>query len=112
MCCIRINTDVLLANLFGSEERKTLSVRDIDAYIRFLARRFPSYLVSDFSEYKLVEAAEKYPKFYRIADKEELSVKPGKKVPDRDLVNEIYPGIVSNYLKNLTDLYMREYILV
>lgn len=45
MCCCRINTEVLLSNLFAkSEKSATYTLDNLKDYLKFLAKGMPIYL--------------------------------------------------------------------
>lgn len=71
MCCNRINTDVLLANLFAVSPRRYTET-DIRSYLDFLTECFPTYVTSDYSPQRIRECVAQYPELYHATGKTAL----------------------------------------
>lgn len=118
MCCNRINTDTLMANLFvasykqkhvDSTSKIMFSVEQLREYLQFLSDQFPVYVASNFSKEAVSECAHKYPLYYQLAEQDgELFVSSGKEHPNLDFFNAIFSQSVSTYINRITDIYLSE----
>ncbi len=106
MCCNKINTDVLLANLFAVSPRK-YTEEDIGSYLKFLVDRFPTYVTSDYSPQRIQECAVQYPELYSMAEQDGvMEVLPGEVRPKLSYFNAIYPESVSSYIARSTESFL------
>ena len=106
MCCSRINTDVLLANLFAVSPR-TYTEEDIGSYLDFLVDCFPTYVTSDYSPQRIQECAVQYPELYSTAERDGVTeVIPGKIRPRLSYFNAIYPNSISSYITRSTKSFL------
>lgn len=106
MCCNKINTDVLLANLFAASPRK-YTAEDIRNYLEFLADRFPTYVTSDYSLQRIQKCAVQYPELYSMAEQDgAVEVLPGEVRPKLSYFNAIYPESVSSYIARSTESFL------
>ncbi len=105
----RMNTEIILANLFGLKEgQKEYSILDLEEYIKLLADCFPVYISTDFSEQELLDCANKYPNYYLIKMiDDKMIVTSGKEKPNRKDFNAIYPKVVANYIEFLTEKFIK-----
>lgn len=107
MCCTRINTEDLLANLFAKTETSEYSLSTLQGYFTFLTEHFPLYVASDFSEQAVRKCAEKYPMLYQIRDQEgDLVVCSGEQTPNLAFFNRALPSAVSEYLGRTTSSFL------
>lgn len=115
MCCNRIDTDVLLANLFASASKEIVhcqkiiySINQIREYLFFLQNSFPVYVVSNFSEESVEICAIKYPLYYQLSGckGKDLVVCSGGKVPNIDFFNSVFSPSISNYIKRITKIFL------
>ena len=113
MCCNRINTDVLLANLFALTDDYPVEYAFdyLKVYLRFLSERFPTYLTTNLSEQMVRECVARYPDLYQIFERgDELVVAAGELIPNLDYFNAVYPSSVSDYIKELTQSFVQMHI--
>lgn len=108
MCCNRINTDVLLANLFAASPRtRTYTEKDIGSYLDFLTDCFPTYVTSDYSPQRIQECAVQYPELYSMSEKDGVvEITPGKIRPKLSYFNAIYPDSISSYITRSTKSFL------
>lgn len=117
MCCNRINTDTLMANLFAtsykiynSPSKIVYSIEQLREYLQFLSDQFPVYVASNFSKEAVNECVHKYPLYYQLAEREdgEVIVRSGKEHPNLDYFNAIFSESISTYIDRITNMYVRE----
>lgn len=112
MCCYRINTEVLLANLFAGSSEYPISytVNNLNEYLRFLYERFPTYLATNFSEQAVYDCTVQYPELYLLSTNKEgvMVVKSGGFRPNLDYFNSPYSTGVRNFIKGITNAYLKE----
>lgn len=114
MCCNRINTDALMANLFAascaSEDHVPgeFSLTSLGEYLDFLSERFPVYVASDFSRQAVDECIAEYPDLYQRIEGEggELVVRSGRLCPNLAYFNATFSENISAYIHNMTKLYL------
>lgn len=108
MCCNRINTDVLLANLFAvSPHRCTYTAEVIGKYLGFLTDCFPTYVTSDYSPQRIQECVVQYPELYTMSERDGvMAVIPGKIRPKLSYFNAIYPDSISSYITRSTKSFL------
>lgn len=110
MCCYRINTEVLLANLFARSKEYPISysVRNVNGYLRFLSERFPTYLVTNLSEQAICDCVLQYPELYQLSKDMDgnIVVKSGGFRPNLKYFNAVYSKGVCNYIENTTYAYL------
>ena len=112
MCCNRMDTDVLLANLFAANqpenEQFQVSMDYLMDYLQFLSRMFSEYLATDLCEQKVEECVAKYPQLYRRSEANgTLSISSGEQQPNIEYFNAVYSGSISNYIQRITNVYLR-----
>jgi len=107
MCCNRINTDVLLANLFAVSHR-THTDTEIRNYLDFLTDCFPTYITSDYSPQRIRECTVQYPKLYSMKEEDgTIEVMPGERRPNLSYFNAIYPDNISSYIIRSTESFLQ-----
>lgn len=114
MCCNRIDTDSLMANLFavsrksGDAHLEAFSLTSLGKYLDFLSERFPVYVASDFSKQAVDECIAAYPDLYQRMEDEtgELVVRSGKLCPNLDYFNASFSENISTFINNMTKLYL------
>lgn len=114
MCCNRIDTDALMANLFAvsceSEDThpEGFSFTVLRKYLDFLSERFPVYVASDFSRQAIDECVAEYPDLYQLAEVEgeELIVKSGNLCPNLEYFNASFSENISTFINNMTKMYL------
>ena len=68
MCCLRINTDVIWAQLFAvSSYPIYFTMEDIKKYFHFLSEKFLVYLTTNLSEHNIICCIEMYPELYILS---------------------------------------------
>lgn len=114
MCCNRINTDALLANLFAVQdgepwEERNFSMEFLKNYVEFLSKMFPEYLATDFCEQAVRECVAKYPTLYQIAeaDDDDFTVQASEKRPNLKYFNAAYSASISKYIEQITNAYLK-----
>lgn len=107
MCCIRINTDVILANIFALQ-RTSVTIDDLTAYVEFLSKMSPTYVSTDFAESSVKYSVEKYPTLYSIEEKQDgdFVVLAGEKRPNLQFFNSLYSDSWASYLQRITKAYL------
>lgn len=109
MCCSRINTEILLANLFAKSSDRQYSLSDLQGYLNFLTEHFPVYVASDFSEQAVRECAARYQMLYQVEEQEnELVVYPGELTPNLAYFNWVFPEGVVRFLEETTDSFLEQ----
>ncbi len=109
MCCCRINTEVLMANLFAeSAKSATYTVDNLKCYLQFLSKGIPTYLSTNFSKKAVCDCVERYPKLYQISNKEDgtIIIRSGSEFPNLEYFNAAYPTNMSEYIKKVTSVYV------
>lgn len=109
-CCYRLDTDVILANLFeGSKYPVKYSYNDVHKYFRFLSERFPTYLTTNLSEHELYVCADEFHDLYSTYKGEdgEVYIKSKGYKPSLDYFNSKYSLGVQYYLGSLTEEYLK-----
>lgn len=107
MCCLRVETDVLLANIMNSKNYNgvELTVYDLGNCVRYIANRMPGYLDSDVSSDRVGEIATMYPELFEY---DGVFVKRGQYLPRIEFFNQKYPehiiericAIINDFLIN------------
>ena len=114
MCCNRIDTDALMANLFAVSRESVepypeeFSFTALRKYLDFLSERFPVYVTSDFSRQAIDECVAEYPDLYQRAESEggELIVKSGSLCPNLEYFNASFSESISTFINNMTKIYL------
>lgn len=112
MCCNRINTDALLANLFAVQggqpwENRYFSMEFLKDYVDFLSTMFPEYLATDFCEEAVRECVAKYPTLYQIDETDDdFTVQASEKRPNLKYFNAAYSIYISKYIEQITSAYL------
>jgi len=115
MCCNRINTDALMANLFAvsgeiaEQVPMEFSVSSLGDYLSFLSERFPVYVASDFSMQAVDECVEEYPELYqKCEDKDGQTVirSSGRELPNLAYFNASFSKDISTHISRMTKLYL------
>lgn len=109
MTCLRVNTDVLLANIF-SIHHHPLYVKDIQEYLNYLSEMFPTYISSDFCIEKIQATIKQYPELYKISedDNGDKIISPNTLKPNLKFFNQVYSDVVSSYLERATKSYFEK----
>lgn len=107
MCCNRINTDVILANIFALQ-RTSVTMDDLTAYVNFLSQMFSTYMATDFDEASVRHIVSMYPILYSIKEQQDggFAVLAGKKRPNLKFFNSMYPDNWASYLQQVTEAYL------
>ena len=111
MCCYRINTEVLLANLFvNSEYPVDYTYDDVHNYFRYMAEKFPTYLCTDLSEQALYDCGAEYPDIYTVYRSKDgkVTVRSKEYKPNLDYFNVSYSYGLRNYMEYVTKEYLAE----
>lgn len=114
MCCNKIDTDTLMANLFveslvsnPSCHEIKFSIDQLNGYFKYVSVQFPVYVASNFSEQAIYECVLKYPTYYRFIEEGNTKfIKSGKENPNLDLFNAIYSKNISTYIRRITKKYL------
>jgi len=114
MCCNRVNTDVLMANLFAAmgnsdSAPREVSVDTLRKYFRFLSERFPVYVASDFSEQAVEDCIEEHPELYQKIkgeDGQTVIRASGRKCPNLEFFNAPFSPDISTHIKRMTKLFL------
>ncbi len=109
MCCCRINTEVLMANLFAkSAKSATYTLDNLRGYLKFLSKGIPIYLSTNFSNKAVWDCVESYPDLYQISNNEDgtIVIRSGNKLPNLEFFNAAYPANMSEYIKEVTSVYV------
>lgn len=112
-CCYRLDTDVILANLFeGSSYPVKYSYDDVHEYFRFLSERFPTYLSTNLSEHELYVCADEFYDLYSTyKDKDgEVYIESKDYKPNLDYFNCRYSFGLRHYLGDLTKEYLEQIV--
>ncbi len=112
MTCLRINTKVLMANLFAEIKSKnsTVSNNDLKKLLCKLSTYSPVYIQSDFSINKIINCVENYPDLYQNITMENgiVIIQPGNKLPNLDFFNVSYPTDAINYIHGIVRQFVKE----
>lgn len=109
MCCIRIYTSTMLANIFAIQ-RNPVTYKTMDKYVKFLADMFPTYLVTDFSEQSLIDAANDYPNLFKYTEEPDglITMHAGERRPNLPYFNYPFPETTLKYYTNITKHFFDE----
>lgn len=108
MCCITIETDVLVANVFGSPEKELagmdgVELETIEKCAKVLANNLPGYVFYDLSSRK-VESFLKENKGFTLSDG--TIYYRGEEI-DRRHYNRVYVPAISNKISEIVDNFFR-----
>lgn len=111
MCCINLDTRVILANFFGSPYFDEIPGESVDLEkIRqcavFLSNNLPGYVNYDLSRKELENAASTG-QFALVEDGTCISKQQDI---DREKVNKVYPQYIAEKLKKLSDDYLMKHL--
>ncbi len=115
MCCNKINTDVLMANLFATSgeiaghDPQEFSVASLKEYFAFLSANFPVYVASDFSTQAVYECVEKYPELYKMCKDESGQTVirlSSDKIPNLKFFNAPFSKDISTHICRMTKLFL------
>ncbi len=110
MCCNRIDTDTVLANLFAVTDGGTrgYTLEQIESYFSFLVESWPCYVSTDFSKQEIYACVRRYPELYRVSgeSEEEKHVQPGTLRPSLTFFNAGFSEGADKYLKAISMAYM------
>lgn len=110
MCCCRIDTDVLMANLFAESADNDVryTMENMGDYLNFLSQKIPIYLSTNFSEETVFKCAQRFPKLYKFSKDENgtIIVESGNSRPNLEYFNASYSANVSDYIKKITRVYI------
>lgn len=111
MCCCRVDTSVLLANLFAKLKRETeISEKTVQNYLDYLTEVIPTYVSSDFSRHALLCCVEEYPELYKIRESsEETLISAGELRPNLEFFNSKYSEPVARFIERLADSFVKKY---
>ncbi len=115
MCCNRINTDALMANLFAASGEAAgptpleFSVASLREYFNFLSERFPVYVTSDFSPQAVDDCVEEYPELYQMCEDENGQTvirSSGCGRPNLEFFNAPFSKDISTHISRMTRLFL------
>ena len=108
MCCLRVDTDVILAQLFAASKYPvSYTMEDIKKYFNFLSQKFPVYLTTNLCEDLVVSCTEEYPELYVLSNNgKEIVVKSGNFYPNLDYFMTMFQEGNKNYMKIVTESYL------
>lgn len=108
MCCDRINTDTLLANLFASGRRNYYTFGELAKYYECLLSFSAMYVASDFCENSVRQCTNRYPTLFRMY--EDVGQAPvvyaGTARPNLQFFNAAYSVDMQDYIRRVTDFYV------
>lgn len=109
MCCLTIETDVMLANFFGSPKYEELgenvaTINNIEKCAKILANNLPGYVFYDLTP-KKIESLIKEDRNYAYGDDGRIIYR-GEKI-DRKSYNMIYTQEISNKISKIVDDYFQ-----
>ena len=86
MCCIKIDTDTLLANCLNACKHQSFSAEDLNIIVKKLANTTDKYIFSDINSTTLNDVVIKYPKIFCFSSRDSVCLCPdlkhgGKKLP-------------------------------
>ena len=99
MCCNRINTDTLMANIFSTGIDK-ISFDELEHCLKCLSTYSPVYIISDLSKDAVRECVAAYPELFILSKDNgtELLIKKGKKKPNLIFFNSGYTDETIRFL--------------
>ena len=109
MCCSRLNTEVILANLIAAKGRSArFSMEDLESYVQFLSDSIPGYVTSDLCEERVLECAAEYPQLYQAhyTPEGDLVVQAGKMCPCVDFFNSGYSREAAGHIREMSNLFL------
>lgn len=74
MCCLKIDTDTLLANCLNACKLQSFSSDDLNSIVKKLANTTDRYIFSDVSNVALHNVVAKYPKIFCFASEDKVSL--------------------------------------
>lgn len=86
MCCLRIDTETLLANCLNTCKNQSFSPEDLQQIVRLMANTTNRYIFSDASEEALHAVVAKFPDMFVYATESRIALRnewqqEGKKLP-------------------------------
>lgn len=103
----RINTDVLLANLFASGRRKYYTLGELSEYLEFLRSCSGMYLGSDFCDESVRLCADRYPTLFYYEDVEGAPVVHSRTAqPNLQFFNAPYSADMRDFIQRVTNYYV------
>lgn len=111
MCCCRINTDVLLANLFAKKtNRNGVTIQILVSYLNFLAEHFPVYVTSDLCEERVSACTKRYKDlYYSTGSGDSLTIFSRDLTPNLKYFNSIYNKVVADYIERMTESFVKQF---
>lgn len=105
MCCIRINTDVILANIFAIRD-VPISANELSDYVNFMYSYMPTYVITDFCKESVKEVVDIYHELYIFEEKDgSFVVSAGKMMPNLKFFNSRYSDAVALCIQRGTKFY-------
>lgn len=106
MCCITIETDVLIANIFGSPQKilagmDGVSLEVIEKCAKVLANNLPGYVFYDLS-FRKIEGFLKENKDF-VLNNDKIYYR-GEKI-DREQYNKVYVSAISQKIGEIVDAF-------
>lgn len=111
MCCCRINTDILLANLFAKKTNKNgVTIQTIVSYLNFLVEHFPVYVASDLCEESVFACTKRYKDlYYSTGSGDSLTIFNGNLAPNLKYFNSIYNEDIADYIERMTESFIKQF---
>lgn len=111
MCCITIDTEVLLANFFGSPgymemNEDSVAIGTIEKCAIVLANSLPGYVFYDVTQKKIRELSERNKDY--VIHQGRVSYR-GKGI-DRNQYNRIYTYKISHNIEQIVDLFFQYHL--
>ncbi len=110
MCCNRIDTDAILANLFAVPDGGIhgYTLEQIESYFSFVVESWPCYVSTDFSRREVYACIQRYPELYCVSRKpgERERVRRGKLRPSLTFFNAAFSESAAKYLADISEVYV------
>lgn len=75
MCCLRIDTETLLANCLNTCKTSSFSPDDLQQIVRLMANTTDRYILSDTSDDALHEVVSKFPDMFVYSDENRIALR-------------------------------------
>lgn len=108
--CIRIDTDVLLANLVYAKYQLgysyiVVTFEELKSYLNFLYNTSSTYILSDLCTYRFRLCTNRFPDLYELIDANIIAVKDSH-ISNLSYFNSLYSKDFGEYLQDISKAYL------
>lgn len=106
MCCCRMSTVALMANLFAKlPEGRPASTAYFQDYLDYLTQVFPVYLTSDFCESAVLDCVEQFQELYH-AQREPCLIVHCYRRPNLEYFNDCFHSDIAAFIERTTERFV------